>query len=316
MLSSHLTLLLCVASTSAHWLRGKGDIFCHEVTGAVAAFHAQSPASSFCSSYLHVPGPTTVTHQTHTYSTLKTIISYAATITSTASTTSTVTVSPTCTGAGVAGRRAKRSVSKPQVLAQWTASAILSSACSCLSITRSTVVVGAATTSTSTTVVSSTATVTSTPITTVLIPPSGFKLYATTTPPPDPQTFTYSTSIVYTVSFSAQGSYLAPVRNAEFTETEAGAATCSLIGTALNCGGENFTTIPADYDLPALNQEVGRQISCELFTTPNDQCALNCLNYAGGTPLNQICDSDGPYLWTIPGSESSCVTFAPVVQEV
>lgn len=104
--------------------------FCSAVQTVVTALHAQSAATAFCSSYLHLT---------------------ATTVTSTVA-----TVFPTdfpCYAAAVTKRDAsygeveKRSVSKPSCFKSYTQTAQLSSACSCLSIPVGTSTVSASATS-------------------------------------------------------------------------------------------------------------------------------------------------------------------------
>ena len=144
--------------------------FCSIVDKLVTAAHQQAPATSFCSSYLHI-----------TQSTVTSTITTVATVTTPSGCSNPAakrTPAPEITPAAVAdiegrdpGRNGPRKapVAKPSCFKTYSVSSILSSACSCLSITPGTV-------TTTTTYTSATIT---TPLTFFLSGPGG---YATLVP--------------------------------------------------------------------------------------------------------------------------------------
>lgn len=115
-------LLTFAAATAA---KPNPSAFCSVVDKVVTAVHQQTQASAFCSSYLHIPVSTSIVSATATF------------------------YSPACKDPNAAAKRtpspeagnldARRPpVAKPSCFKSYSASAVLSSACSCLSVAQST----------------------------------------------------------------------------------------------------------------------------------------------------------------------------------
>ncbi|KAM0721441.1 hypothetical protein Q7P37_002365 [Cladosporium fusiforme] len=114
---------------------------CTTVNRLVTAAKQQAGATAFCSSYLSIPVvtvPKTVSTETKTATNFAVV--YTTEVSTTISVVSTDTVTAACPTKTITQRDLvkRATVTKPSCLAAYTAKAILSSACSCLSVQKST----------------------------------------------------------------------------------------------------------------------------------------------------------------------------------
>ena len=129
------SMLVAITLSLGAAARLSPSAFCSIVDKAVTAVHQQSAATSFCSSYLHIP---------------------ASTIQNAVTATATFYYPASCANPNAAKRTAApevgnaeiaaRNVPKPPCLKSYTVASVLSSACSCLSIPPGTVTTGSTTT--------------------------------------------------------------------------------------------------------------------------------------------------------------------------
>ncbi|KAH0285473.1 hypothetical protein M436DRAFT_67099 [Aureobasidium namibiae CBS 147.97] len=295
--------------------------FCKAVNAVVTAVNEQSSASAFCSSYLSIPVVTTETTSTRTgtstattavttrVTTITVTVAATVAVSSTSSITNTVTTTATiptgtttvlvthdaaaCKNPYSASTVQKRTVAvkqKPACLGSYSIGAVLSSACSCLSVPTSTTTVVLSTTSTATvtitasilgtTITTTTATTTTTDVvlaTTTLTVGTTVLVQATVT----------STAVTGTFQLVATGDPTVSGAYATNTYTSSNYVGNNVVFSATQANGELFS-IAANGNLV---DQSGGQVGniADTATTPNPAYVFinppSTISENGFTPL-------------------------------